>query len=220
MASKNRWSIYENILKEKYKELREMYLRRNSDNWQLDKVEEGIKVYSKFDHETGLKTIRGEGVINAPADKIIETALDASRNKDWDTTMEAGKIVESNNNYHVFYNLLKRIGFLSKREVLTVFHEFKEKDGTIYGVGTSIENPLQPSIGSYIRAHVKIAGWVLEPIEGKPNATYVTYILSADPKGSIPKTLVNWFAEQQGMNVGRLGKYIERNIMGRESPAN
>jgi len=217
MASHNRWSLYENILKDKYRELREMYLQRHVDTWKLDKDDEGIKIYTKVDEETGLKTVRGEGVINAPAQKILETALDVSTNADWDTTMEAGKMVESHNNYHVIYNILKRIGLLAKREVLTVFHSFHEKDGTIYGVGTSIENPLQPSVSSYVRAHVNIAGWILEPIEGRPDSTYVTYILNADPKGSIPKTLFNWFVEQQGMNVLNLGKYMEKKLRGIEN---
>jgi len=212
MLGEGRWNFYEKILTAKYKELKQLYFQRQFDGWQLSKEESGVRLYSKIDQETGLKTVRGEGIINAPAKKIMEAALNISENTLWDDTMEQGKLVETKNNYHVIYNILKRIGFLTKRDVLTVFSSYHEKDGTIYAVGTSVENIKQQENPMYVRANVNIAGWVLKPLEYDPNSTHVTYILSCDPKGMILKSLINWFAEQQGMNVRKLGNFVEKKL--------
>jgi len=212
MLGEGRWNFYEKLLASKYKELKQLYFQRHFDGWELSKEESGVKLYTKMDQETGIKSIRGEGIVNAPAKKIMETALNVSEHTQWDNTMEEGKLVESKNDYHVIYNVLKRIGFLTKRDVLTVFSSFHEKDGTIYAVGTSIDNLKQQENPMFVRANVRMAGWVLKPLEEDPNSTHVTYILNCDPKGMIPKSLINWFSEQQGMNVRKLGDFVQKKI--------
>jgi len=212
MLGESRWNFYEKLLASKYKELKQLYFQRHFDDWQLSKEESGVKLYTKMDQETGLRSIRGEGIVNAPAKKIMETALNVSEHTQWDNTMEEGKLLESKNDYHVIYNVLKRIGFLTKRDVLTVFSSFHEKDGTIYAVGTSIDNLKQQENPMYVRANVRMAGWILKPLEEDPNSTHVTYILNCDPKGMIPKSLINWFSEQQGMNVRKLGDFVEKKL--------
>ena len=214
MSEKMTFNLYEKLLHLKLYELRRMYTQLNSDGWEFQEEKQGVKLYTKLDEKTGLNLVRGEGVINAPASKIMETALNLSENKEWDDTVEEGRLIEKSDNTYVIYNLLKRVGLLKRRESLTVFQPYNEEDGTIYGVGTSIEHPSVPKTNDLLRINVRMAGWVLRPLKDNPNKTFATYILHADPQGWIPKKIINWVMGEQAMNVRKIGNYVEKKFWG------
>lgn len=58
-------------------------------------------------------------------------------------------------------------------------------------VNQSIEHKLCPEKRGIVRFEVECAGFIIEPIENQPNKCRVIQIADGNPKGWIPKQLVN-----------------------------
>lgn len=217
MSNETEISFYDRIMNLKFLELKQLYAKFHSDGWELSKERQGVKLYTKTDEETGIKVIRGEGIVDAPASKILEAALNVPATTKWDDTLEDRELIKKLNQHYLMRNVLKRIGFTQKREAFTVFNSFLEPDGTLYGVATSIDHPSFPANKDYVRAQIKMAGWILKPLPENPNKTFFTYILNADPRGWIPKHIINWLMEEQGMTVRKLGDFVEKSLLGEKT---
>jgi hypothetical protein len=57
---------------------------------------------------------------------------------------------------------------------------------------------------SFVRGAICTTGYIYTEIEGKPNDVMITYVVQVDPKGAIPKWVVNLVASEQGENAGRV----------------
>lgn len=84
--------------------------------------------------------------------------------------------------------MIKSIFFVSRRDFVYVSHSLNYPNGTIVLGAKSIEFEACPPTDDAVRGEIEVAGWILEPYEGGTMATYIT---QADPKGSIPTSIVN-----------------------------
>jgi hypothetical protein len=75
---------------------------KNAADWAFSQEKLGVKVRSQIiylvevyekTHSSGISLIKGEGVINAPAEKIAEFLSTLENRGKWDTFFDSGKIV-------------------------------------------------------------------------------------------------------------------------------
>lgn len=104
---------------------------------------------------------------------------------------------------------------------------FVQNENLLTLVVVSINNPSVPEEKGFTRAHLhvnifiyylffevffyeklKLGGWVLEKIAEKQ--TKVSYLSLVDPKGWIPKSVVNVASKSQAMCVYEIKKKIEQ----------
>ena len=200
---------YDPLLEEKLVFLKQVYPLDSNNNWTLDVEKDNLTIHSKYHQETGLKIIRAQTVINAPADKIIAVSKEVTTSLEWDKTLENCDQLYYKDGYHVLHALVKKTPLVVQREVVILAKFYYENDGTIYNVATSIDFPgIEESIYK-VRAQIHLIGWVLLPDPSDPNKTNYTFIMHVDPSGWVPKTLINWFSFTQGYNVRVFGDYVE-----------
>ena len=200
---------YDPLLEERLVFLKQIYPLDSNNKWSLEVEEDNLTVHSQYDQESGLKLIRAQTVINAPASKIIEVAKEVTVSLEWDKTLEDCKQLYEKDGYHVLYALVKKTPLVVQREVVILAKFFYENDGSVYNVATSIDFPgIEESIYK-VRAKAHLVGWVLLPDPNDPNKTNYTLILHVDPLGWVPKAIINYFSSTQGYNVRTFGDYVE-----------
>jgi len=203
---------FEKILREKLEFLKQF--NNQEHPWALEAERDGVKVYSIYDQETGLKIIRSQGIFNAPPRKVVEVAEEIDVVLEWDKTLESIRALHRSKEYYILHTVVKKLPLVVQREAIILARFFNEPDGIIYGVSTSLDSHPDVEDSIYkVRAKVHTIGWVLKPVPNDCEKTDFTLILHVDPKGWIPKPAFNWFAHNQGFNVKPFGEYVEKRYL-------
>jgi len=205
--------LHQKLLEEKFVYLKELN-SKPLDAWRPEAEQDGIKVHSILDEKTGLKIIRAHTFFKAPAEVMVEVASEIEVILEWDKTLETVRALrrskDNKTDYYIIYMITKKIPFIVQREAIILARFFYDDDGTIYGVGTSIDQHPEIEDSIYrVRAAAYLIGWVMKPDPADPERTELTYILNIDPKGWIPKPAFNWFVHNQGFNVKPFAEYVE-----------
>jgi len=98
---------------------------------------------------------------------------------------------------------------ISPRDVVVMGYCVTESDGTTYIVGKSVVDPAFPEAKGFVRAEVHVYAWVLKPVKDDPNKTKLIRLLESDPKGSIPKMVVNKVAKNEALVVANMIKLMD-----------
>eukprot|EP01016_Furgasonia_blochmanni_P039974 TRINITY_DN5043_c0_g1_i5.p2 TRINITY_DN5043_c0_g1~~TRINITY_DN5043_c0_g1_i5.p2 ORF type:complete len:145 (-),score=30.59 TRINITY_DN5043_c0_g1_i5:223-657(-) len=96
---------------------------------------------------------------------------------------------------------------VSARDYVVVNHRLTLADGTIISSGHSIDYPKRPVGPDSVRANVILAAWIFIPLP-EQNGSKAIYVFQVDPKGMIPKMVVNWASKAQCANLNRLRDYV------------
>jgi len=99
---------------------------------------------------------------------------------------------------------------ISPRDVVVFAQVIKEEDGTIYIIGKSIVDPSIPEAKGYVRAEVQLYAWILTPWSSDKNKTTCIRMLLTDPKGSLPKMIVNKVSKNEALVVSNLRQVAEK----------
>lgn len=201
---------YLKLLEEKRQYLLKIYPLGWKNLWEKEASNKDVVIHSQIDKKTGLKIIRATTRIRAPKEKIIEVVEDVAVILEWDKTMDDARIIHKTDDYYVLYTLIKKVPLIDQRESVFLGKFYHEEDGTILGVGTSIDHPDVPKKDDKVRATAYLVGWVLKPDPNDPNVTDYTLILHINPQGWIPSTVFNWFAHSQGFGVKPFGDFVEK----------
>jgi len=183
----------------------------NDWEWQDDK--DDVSVNKKVDSETGLDIIRGEGVVPLTPQEIKKILFyDSKALLEFDKNKESIDIIENINDvYWVAHTRIKSPSFMvTPREAVVLAHWVEDADGTIYIVGRSITHPKVPEVKSHVRADVLLYAWVIIPCKDDPTKSVTIRMLQTDPKGMIPKALVNGVAKDEALIVANLKAYANK----------
>jgi len=78
------------------------------------------------------------------------------------------------------------------RDAILLRSVIRLPDGTIQLINTSINDSRAEELSGYVRCYVKIAGWIIKPLEdGKKS--FCIRLAQIDPRGWIPPFVVNLF---------------------------
>jgi hypothetical protein len=200
--------ISESFLKEKLDFLRSLAPLTPDNKWKLALEQNNIKIYLKLDESSKLYIVRAEAVANVSINKVTDLLRDNDKVITYDSTLESLKILEETENQWVVYTISKKPSILiDKRDCVTLTSYQKDGNEEIF-VGGTINHHDFPAKNSPVRCEIPIWGWVLTPIS--ESKTKLIYIVLADPKGSVPKSVINAFCREQGMCVRNVRNIVEQ----------
>lgn len=168
-----------------------------------DKVDtgDGIDVFKKELPGDPVVAMRGEGPVDAPIARVASVILDDDRAKEWVDSLEDSKLVKMfGDREFLEYSHIGTPFVLKDRDFLTrgiVEADMKERSITM--TIHSVDDPLMP-VGKYVRGDLQ-GYWKMKSL-GDGTKTYVVAEMHADPKGSVPKWIVNLF--QKGWAKGTI----------------
>ena len=77
-------------------------------------------------------------------------------------------------------------------------------------MAVSVEHDDVPEVKKVVRGELIIGGWILDPDPEDEDKCYAYYIVQGDPKGSIPKWVVNMGAKSQGFIPYNINKAMHK----------
>lgn len=164
-----------------------------ASDWELVRSEEGVRVYRREVPGSSLLAFKGDGIVNAPIAKVATVIFDTTRAHEWIEDLESSKIIRwVSKNEFVEYDHIGTPFILKDRDFLSlVSMKLDPEQGKISFHYRSTEDPAVPPT-KYIRGELMGTNFVLTSVDGG-KGTHIHGEIHADPKGSVPKWLVNHF---------------------------
>jgi hypothetical protein len=167
--------------------------------WELFDEEDGVRCFRRDVAGTDIVALRGEGFVAAPITRVASVLVNRNRAHEWIDRLVRTKVLrhisesESINWNHIKTPTpLKDRDFVFKAVVST--DPTKKKFVVSY---FSVTDPLAPATDDYVRGHFKSGKFELTVAERtnkdgtKTRGTHVVAEVVLDPRGSVPKFLVN-----------------------------
>ena len=179
------------------------------DGWNKKYDKDDIRTYTRHDEKTGLKLIRGEGVVRRPLKENSDPLILPGIIIGWDDGLYQSDFLDQDGDYELIRSVDQKKPFLTQRETILAFDNIKMPDNGILRLGVSCSQPKYPPRPEYVHAHIPIYAWLFTPDKEDPNKTHVVYILFLDPRGNVPKAVFNAFINEQAMNFCKQISFIE-----------
>lgn len=185
--------------------------------WEKVTSKNGINVFKKEIEGSPVIAFKGDGVIDAPILRVASVLVDANRNKEWMDRVVESEIVEVKSpTERIQYSHIKTPTPLDDRDFvsnakLVVDGANKRLTFAIH----SVAHASKPERKGIVRGQLMGSSFLLVPVGA--DKTRVITEFHADPKGDVPKFIVNMFQEDWPINtikglrkqVGRVGDNAE-----------
>ncbi|EDV28285.1 uncharacterized protein TRIADDRAFT_53760 [Trichoplax adhaerens] len=164
-------------------------------DWKIEKTTDNLVVDSRNVQGIG-KVFRARIALDCkPADLFQVICLDCEHQSDWDSTVVQNKILKKlDDQTDILYAIVAESGngLVSKRDFLSIRH-WEIENGYYRTYSTSIkDDDLMPTHRSYVRGENKLSAWIIRPLQNNANASHYTWLLHTDPKGWLPKNVVDF----------------------------
>jgi len=167
-------------------------LSASTETWQEVGCKREIRCFKREIPGNPIVAFRGEGIIDAPIATVASVILDHERAVEWvDSLVEARLIRMTGARTFVEWNHVGMPPLISDRDFLTAGKIVA--DGKAGILDLTMDPVIDASVpeGKQVRGDLK-GHWNLKSVaEGKK--TYVITEMQADPKGALPKWIVNLF---------------------------
>jgi len=159
--------------------------------WEAIRDEDGIRVYRKEVEGSPVVAFRGEGVIEAPIARVALVQMDVAHTSEWVERVTEARLIEARSDTDfVTYSRISAPFPVSDRDFVNHAHVTFAPPSRIEIRLQSIEDARMPP-GEAVRG--QLLGSTFEFTALGPTTTRVVCEIHADPKGSVPKWLVNKF---------------------------
>ncbi|KAM9375600.1 START domain containing 14 [Pholidichthys leucotaenia] len=167
----------------------------STDNWKNKYDKEGIQVWVEIPPankgKQGPKVHKMKcqmKIEDVSAATLYDVLLDGEYRREWDDIMrESHDIARLSANADVGYYSWK-CKIIKDRDVVTL-RSWKIEDDDYLIVNFSVKHPKWPPTKEYVRAVSILTGYYVKSTG--PNSCIFIYLSHADPRGSVPKVLVN-----------------------------
>ncbi|XP_068182361.1 START domain containing 14 [Antennarius striatus] len=167
----------------------------STENWRKKYDSNGMQVWvevpsKKGNHGSQVHKIKCRMAIkDVPADTMYDVIHDGEYRKQWDLNMlESFDIARLSHNADLGYYSWKCPSPIKNRDVVTL-RSWKQMDEDYIIVNFSVKHSKYPPYTNLVRAVSILTGYFIRPTG--PNSCIFIYLSQADPKGSIPKVVVN-----------------------------
>ena len=162
------------------------------EGWEHTGTSDGVATYRKEVPGDPVVAFRGEGLIDAPLVRVASVVMDCNRTKEWVHQLVQCTLVKKlSSREYIVQNHLGMPSFLTDRDFVTQSKvEVDVAKGYLQITLDSVESPDAP-VGQFVRG-VLHGKWTLESRENGTK-TFVVAEMHGDPKGAVPKWLVNLF---------------------------
>ena len=160
-----------------------------TEDWKLDKQENGIDVYTRPVPDSGIKEFRGIANVDVSVDAIVALLRDSDRFKTWFPNTPESKLIEREGDVSYQYSVMGTPWPMDDRDnVLRSVLTRDEETGVVDIVVTAAPDYYPTQKG---RHRVRKADGTrhLEPIG--PEKTRVTFTMHLEPGGGIPQWMIN-----------------------------
>ncbi len=166
-------------------------LSHASEWYAVDNTTDGIQVYRK-EVDSGLVSLRGVGVVEAPLALVATVIFDTARRREWIDGLEDSRIIrwQDKDNF-VEYDHIGLPFFLKDRDFVSKINMSydQSRKEMVFHYQPS-DDPSVPHT-NYVRGELINAVFILSSIDDKKTLVDAEFL--CDPKGWIPKWLVNFF---------------------------
>lgn len=161
---------------------------QNGD-WELEKDEDGIKVYTREIEGEDIREFKAVATINAPRKTIAQIILNISDYKNWYPDITDSEIIKKigPGEYYV-YSALDLPWPASDRDGVSKMKVEKKEKYT--KISISSVNGVKGEQSGYVRIPTSYGFWKLTP---KGSGTKVHFQYFANPGGSLPDWIINMF---------------------------
>eukprot|EP00039_Didymoeca_costata_P019386 m.337338 g.337338 ORF g.337338 m.337338 type:complete len:310 (+) comp18103_c0_seq1:145-1074(+) len=172
-----------------FEEFRKLCSTSESEEFQKIHDKKGIQVFVKAITGTSVKMIKTVTTLSFPKEIVTDVLMDEEFRPEWDTLMlEAKSVYKVSDTCTIDYYSSKTPGPLKNRDIVTL-RTWRETDDELLCVNKSVEIPTLTPTKKFIRMISYTTGHRLETIDTE--SCHYTYVSHFDPKGDIPKILVN-----------------------------
>lgn len=160
-------------------------------NWQLQKDEKGIKVYTSENLTTAVRAVKVEVEFTEPIEEISAIIMNVSAFPDWIYgCIESTVITKQGDSVILYRHVTDAPWPFEDRDQISKFTKTRNKTTGAINI-TSASQSGFPEREGFVRITQSNASWILTP---QKNGTVKTvYNLSFDPGGNIPAWMVNVF---------------------------
>ena len=162
-------------------------------SWEKVRETDGITVYRSHVPGSGVLAFKGEGRVDVPLLKVAHVIIDPSRGPEWVDSLTESRVIRQISelefleyDHFAMPFIIRDRDFVSR---VTVAPDPAAQEIAISYI--SVDDPETPPQKRYVRGDLVYSVFHLRA-EG-PNATRVEAEILCDPKGSLPKWLVNVF---------------------------
>jgi hypothetical protein len=169
-------------------------------SWKFVKEKDGIKIYTRVELNSPLKSFRGEVTFKADVNKVNLLVGNADNLDWWDKNISNVKIMEFQKNKLIKYYLVYNVPWpLSNRDLALEAHISTDP---ATGIRTVLAKPLLnvvPENKDLVRIKKYWQKWTVQPLD----KGYVHVIIEGfvDPNGNIPSWLYNMTVMETPYNV-------------------
>ena len=167
-----------------------------ADEWQSAlSTSDGIEIFKKESSESGLIEFRGVGLVEAPLPLVATVIFDTDRRREWIKGLVESRILRwgGKDNFIEYDHIDMPIFFTDRDFVSKITISFDQSGKVLVFHYQPSEDPAAPHT-DYLRGEMINMTFVLSSIEND-SKTNVDAVFLCDPKGWIPKWLVNFFLQ-------------------------
>src|ERR1035437_6957190 len=161
-----------------------------AQSWSFMKEKDGIKVYTRRESNSSMKSFKGDVTFKASLQKVYSMLGNDKNNDWWDKAITDVKVLGFKENKYIQYYLIYNLPWpFKKRDIVT---ETTITTNTVSGVRIYTAIPLPnkvPEKSNLVRIKEFNQTWTVEPQE--KGTIHVTLEGSVNPGGSIPAWLYN-----------------------------
>lgn len=177
--------------------------------WEEIHHDELVTVYKKDVQGSDVLAVKGVGTLNAPFAKVLNVVLDAPRRSQWMEQVQDVQVlrVVSPTERIAYWHLSPPWPIRDRDLIIRETVEVDRAAKRITLRMKSIEDPTHPERSDRVRAVLFDASFVATPVDGGARTAMIAES-HADPKGSIPKWVVNIY--QKDMPTKSIRRMLKR----------
>jgi hypothetical protein len=161
-------------------------------DWELTRDEDGIRSYEMQRDGLPLLSFKAEGIIDAPIDLVLSVILDAERSTEWISYLSESVVVRWIDEPVGYVQFARFDVPWPVKDRVFISRVALEMDPETYAAVLSYHpSDDRAEFEDAILGSATGTRYILRPIDGGARTIFIG-IGIADPKGSIPKWLVNW----------------------------
>jgi hypothetical protein len=171
--------------------------------WELSGTQDGIEIYYGSVPGSDLIAMRGKGAIDAPLWKLAAILLDLKRAPEWvDSLVESHRVRFLGPMQYIEYNHVGTPFILKDREFVSDVHiEVDPTQRTFAVKCVPTDDPAVPP-SHHVRGEIVSGSFALHSLEAGKRVELDAELL-CDPKGSVPRWVVNFFQKDWPLNTFR-----------------
>ena len=183
-----------------------------SDDWQEVLRDDDIVVFRKKIEGSPVLAFRGEATVNAPIAKVMTAIKDPNQRGKWTERVKSFQIIEEHSpcDRTEYMHVSSPFPARDRDFVIRSKLAFDEQSKKIVVQLRSVEDERRKKTIGKIRGVMHSSSFSLQPVN--TGTTKIEAELHADPKGAVPKWLVNHFQKLvPKKSLSNLKKYLSEN---------